>query len=464
MMVTRDTIRKLFTVRVQKDANLPAVLQLAKGVATALSAERSGSPWVNRLGIATDLLAIVYGVKMGIAPSGDVIRVWMTDRGALRDPPPLESGDAVFLTEAGRSLLVKKWVIPDWNNQTDAMSCEAWEYSDGNLRWYIAYSKRDRTWVGPYLTTGTMEEVHNAVYRAAWAQNDGCMMDIYRRRITDGTLGYNYAYRQLAVDDFVCNFGAASRLEMLSARYARFKAAGVSRKILVHGPPGTGKSTFARIVASRIGGGKVIRIAASDLRGASFLLTVLRPDVVVIDDLDREDSSHILDSLHAIEDVTRATSGTRIQTIIATLNTLSAIDPAMLRPGRFDEHVCLKGLADEDRKTAIIQYSQRYGVNVTEQLATEIAEHTSGFSPAEIDEVMQTVAVLGLPAWNEEVRRVGSQRETYAGDACERYLTAKGSRVTAKSGESLDGDSNVLMVAEVGVTVPISQSAKPLRE
>lgn len=463
-MVTRDMISKLFTVRVQKDANLPAVLQLAKGVVTALSAERNGSSWVNRLGVATDLLAIAYSVRVGISPSGDDVQSWMIDRGVRIEPPPLESCDAVFLTEAGRPLLVKKWVIPDWNNQTDAMSCEAWEYADGGLRWYLAYSKRDRAWSGPWLTHGTMEQVHGAIHRAAWAQHDGCMMDIYRRRITNGSLGYNYACRQLAVDDFVCDFGAASRLATLSARYARFRSAGVSRKVLVHGPPGTGKSTFARIVASRIGGGKVVRIAASDLRGASFLLTVLRPDVVVIDDLDREDSSHILDSLHAIEDVTRATSGTRIQTIIATLNTLSAIDPAMLRPGRFDEHVYLGGLADEDRKTAIIQYGQRYGVDVTDQLATEIAEHTRGFSPAEIDEVIKTVGVLGLPAWNEEVRRVVAQRETYAGDACERYLTARGSRVTAKSGESLDGDSNVLMVAGVGVTVPMSQSAKPMRE
>lgn len=151
------------------------------------------------------------------------------------------------------------------------------------------------------------------------------------------------------------------RLEMLSApapqlstseaaeaiwrRLSAFAAAGTTRTVLLYGPPGTGKSTIAAGLARRAidgWGGRVLRIAVSDfhyLRPSHLqeALLFLAPDIVLVDDLDRfAANSDLLDVLEQIHG--------RQRLLVATANSVAALDPAVMRPGRFDERFLIGGV------------------------------------------------------------------------------------------------------------------------
>lgn len=117
------------------------------------------------------------------------------------------------------------------------------------------------------------------------------------------------------------------------ARVAPFLTAGEPRSVILDGRPGTGKSTMARNLATRTGG----RVLLVSLDGAENLfklqgidvLKFLQPDAIILDDFDRLGGAAVncLDGLEKC----------RSRLLIVTTNNLNSMDPAIVRPGRFDE-------------------------------------------------------------------------------------------------------------------------------
>ncbi len=86
---------------------------------------------------------------------------------------------------------------------------------------------------------------------------------------------------------------ASGRLAAAVAHHRRCAAAGVPRSYMLYGPPGTGKSCFAAALADRLGD-SILKLDASSLahatvRDMAFLLDNLRPDFVIVDDVDKAD-------------------------------------------------------------------------------------------------------------------------------------------------------------------------------
>lgn len=101
--------------------------------------------------------------------------------------------------------------------------------------------------------------------------------------------------------------------------------------VLLDGPPGTGKSVALSHVAKTLGG-RVLRASLRDINPVEMagLVVVLRPDAVILDDIDRGPTDSVLDAMDRLAAQNIA--------VLATSNDMQKICPALLRTGRIDDH------------------------------------------------------------------------------------------------------------------------------
>lgn len=118
--------------------------------------------------------------------------------------------------------------------------------------------------------------------------------------------------------------------ESLHANIKSYNEKGHNRVVLLHGPPGTGKSYVARHVA-HLRGGFSLRHKPGHYseRLIPEMCALLRPRTLILDDLDRGTVDGILDFLEKARVI--------CPLIIVTANYPEKLDPALRRPGRFDE-------------------------------------------------------------------------------------------------------------------------------
>lgn len=103
--------------------------------------------------------------------------------------------------------------------------------------------------------------------------------------------------------------------------------------VALDGPPGSGKSTMARVFASRMGG-RIMRVCLLENGVAAETMArairFLKPRMMVIDDFDRCDNPiGFLDFLEKIR--------SDVKLFVVTTNEWSGVPKAVRRPGRFDE-------------------------------------------------------------------------------------------------------------------------------
>lgn len=176
--------------------------------------------------------------------------------------------------------------------------------------------------------------------------------------------------------------------------------------VMMFGPPGTGKTTFARAVAGRLGWPFVELLPskmsstdgtlANELREALTELGQLDRVVIFIDEFDeiaparesRPASVGVVNQLlKSIPDL-RQRPG---KLLICATNFIGAIDPAVMRPGRFDLLIGI-GPPDSAALTALWERaiaSMQLGPGVS---AAELAEQCGGFTPGDIDLAAQRAA------------------------------------------------------------------------
>ena len=174
--------------------------------------------------------------------------------------------------------------------------------------------------------------------------------------------------------------------------------------VVLFGPPGTGKSTFAKAVASRLGW-PFVELLPSRLALEDGLANGLSRRFEEIAQLD-----HVLVFIDEVEEVAGArniadpTSVSVVNELLKSIvrfrdrdnrilicatNTVAALDPAFLRHGRFD-YVLPVGPPDHEARAALwASYVARTGAEVD---AGELADASEGFTPADIRQAVRTVA------------------------------------------------------------------------
>lgn len=204
----------------------------------------------------------------------------------------------------------------------------------------------------------------------------------------------------------------------------RTKALGIRplKGILLTGPPGTGKTLLAKAAATytdavflAVAGSEFIEmyagVGAQRVRGlfqqARQLATQghKQTAVIFIDEIDVLGSKrgqyqgHLeydqtLNQLLAEMDGIKDYAGTKILVMAAT-NRLDMLDPALLRPGRFDRVVQVE-LPDQESRYQILKLHTGNKPLADDVDLTEIARATFGFSGAHLENLANEAAILAL--------------------------------------------------------------------
>jgi cell division protease FtsH len=196
----------------------------------------------------------------------------------------------------------------------------------------------------------------------------------------------------------------------------RFTALGarIPRGILLVGPPGTGKTLLAKAIAGEAGvpffsisGSEFVEmfvgVGASRVRDLFDQAKHHAPCIIFIDEIDavgrhrgaglggsHDEREQTLNQI--LTEMDGFDTNTNI-IILAATNRPDILDPALLRPGRFDRRVVLD-LPDVIGRVAILKvHAKNKPLSTTVNLET-LAKETAGFSGADIANLMNEAAIL----------------------------------------------------------------------
>src|SRR3954465_242743 len=188
----------------------------------------------------------------------------------------------------------------------------------------------------------------------------------------------------------------------------------IPKGVLLVGPPGTGKTLLARAVAGEahvpffsLSGSEFVEmfvgVGAARIRDLFQQAEAKAPCIVFIDELDalgkvrsqspmgsHEERKQTLNQLLAEMD---GFDGRKGVIIMAATNRPEVLDPALMRPGRFDRQV-LVDKPDVRGREAILQIHAKH-VKLTENLdLKKIAARTAGFAGADLANLVNEAALL----------------------------------------------------------------------
>jgi proteasome regulatory subunit len=237
-----------------------------------------------------------------------------------------------------------------------------------------------------------------------------------RPEVTYGDIG--------GIDDQIREVREAVELPLLDPE--RFDTVGIEPPtgVLLHGPPGTGKTMLAKAVANgtdatfiKMAGSELVRKFIGEgarlVRDLFELANEHEPAVIFIDELDAVAAKRTDSKTSGDAEVQRTMMQLLNEmdgfdergdvSIIAATNRFDMLDPAILRPGRFDRLIEVPE-PDAEGREQIFQIHTR-GTTLAEDVDfAELAATTEGRSGAEIESLTTEAGMFAIRDERTEVR------------------------------------------------------------
>lgn len=195
----------------------------------------------------------------------------------------------------------------------------------------------------------------------------------------------------------------------------------IPKGVLMVGSPGTGKTLMARAIAGEAGvpffhtsGSEfeemLVGAGASRVRDLFEKAKKNSPSLIFIDEIDavaRKRGTTIQSSTteqtlnQILVEMDGFETGTNVIVIAAT-NRPDVLDPAILRPGRFDRRVTLD-LPDVEGRKQILNVHARNKPLAKEVSLERVAKRTIGFSGAELENTLNEAAIIAAKANRQEI-------------------------------------------------------------
>ncbi|MBN2240978.1 MAG: ATP-dependent zinc metalloprotease FtsH [Dehalococcoidales bacterium] len=245
-------------------------------------------------------------------------------------------------------------------------------------------------------------------------------------------------------------------VEFLKAR-EKFQSLGarIPKGVLLVGPPGTGKTLMARAVAGEAGvpffsisGSEFVEmfvgVGASRVRDLFEQAKRHAPCIVFVDEIDavgrqrgaglggshdeREQTlNQILTEMDGFDTNTSVI-------VLAATNRPDILDPALLRPGRFDRQVVLNLPDLTGREAILLVHSKEKPLEEGVKLDV-LAKQTAGFSGADLENLINEAAILAARRNLKQIRMIdleesidkvlmGPERKSHRMNADEKEITA----------------------------------------
>ena len=229
----------------------------------------------------------------------------------------------------------------------------------------------------------------------------------------------------------------------------------IPKGILLMGAPGTGKTLLARAVAGEAGvpffsisGSEFVEmfvgVGASRVRDLFQLAKRSAPSIIFVDEIDavgrvrgsgigggNDEREQTLNQILVEMD---GFDPTEKVIVMAATNRPDVLDPALLRPGRFDRRVTIDLPDRKDRLEILAVHARKkpFGPDVSFEV---IAERTPGFSGAELYSLMNEGAILAAREDRKEITQydlirsiekvmLGPERKSHLYSKKEKELTA----------------------------------------
>lgn len=228
----------------------------------------------------------------------------------------------------------------------------------------------------------------------------------------------------------------------------------IPKGVLLIGPPGTGKTLLARAIAGEAGVPfysisasefieMFVGVGASRVRDMFKNAKASQPSIIFIDELDavgrtrgaglggghdeREQTLNQLlsemDGFEAHEEVI----------VLSATNRPDVLDPALLRPGRFDRHILIDRPGWEDRK-AILQVHARKKVVSEDVDFDKIARGTPGMTGADLENIVNEAALVAARSKKESIGMIDFEEakdKVLMGSVREETISDLEKRITA---------------------------------